>query len=88
MCLVFHFHVMLRHRGLKDVYLLNFPLLKWRYMYVFCFQHIVISSGAASPFHVRGPYDVINLYPLCNFDRALYVTSSLNRVASVCPLLH
>lgn len=24
-------------------------------------KHIVISSGAASPFHVRGPYDVINL---------------------------
>jgi hypothetical protein len=79
------------------VYLLNFPLLKLHYMYVFCFQHIVISSGAASPFHVRGPYDVINLYPLCNFGRAFYGTSILNcghfiyatlRIASVCPLLH
>jgi hypothetical protein len=47
-------------------------------MCVFCFQQIVISSGAASPFHVRGPYDVVNLYPSYNFGWACYGTSHLN----------
>ena len=31
---------------------------------IFFLQNIIISSGATNPFHVRGPYDIISLYPL------------------------